>query len=318
MKKVLFVLSMMLCVVLFSCSEKDDFVEVVKQEVKSDADRDSNKAWGDLRDAVYHLNNSGPYRPDFTRSRIGQFFTRLWGIIKRTVQADAEAALLTYEKTGTVECAIAGGALGSIIHIIEKEKADSVAPSRLAACANYSMTNNPLNTGIPTFAGATILADSTGYLHNYIIIDKYNANPAYFYSPSINTDSLLNSICGIFTAKKGGSQSSLYSTIHSNTFLNSMFSTINSNIDNVHSAISQLPGVDTNSLNFVYNYIESISQMTSNQLINTYTVSVLNQIQISEITDSEKLALKAGVLTAYASMALWTEYYIMVGEFDDL
>lgn len=312
MKKIYFVMSLMLSVALFSCNNSEDLVEPVKQDVKTDDRSDDNKAWEDLRVSVEYLNarTFGECHKGVTRGKVATLLGKIWNKIKEVARADADAAVAALENGNSVDNAVISGIAGSVLNVIGKESKDSVASLRLPACSNYSLTNGTLSDAIPLQRPNPSLLDSIGYFHNHVIIEKYNDNPALFYSQNNCNDSLLYSICSIYATEKGVSAAPFYSSLHNSDVMTAIFN--ENNGSGLH-CLCYLSGVNSQHLDFIHDFVDDLGDLQVSQ-VKTYTISMINEIDNSNLSSSAKNSLKAGVVTAYASLILWIEYYYMVGE----
>ena len=316
MKKLSFVLSILLSVTMFSCNENEEVIEDSNPKPIINLNHESNDAWQELFASTEQLNWEfhENYGYKTTRGPILPWLKRVWDKIKDTVVADAASAVKGYTGTGTAEGAVVCGVLGSIVHIISKESVDSVSLRRIPACNNYTLTYNSLSNTVISDSCGLVPLDSAGYMHNKVVIEMFNDNPNSFYAGLNDCDTLLSNVCDYYSYETNYSSSSLYGTLHNATIINNIYNTVRSNPTNVYPAFLNMAGVDTECLHFVNDYIENISEMSDLQVLNTYTEHILNKILRSNVASSEKEAMKAGVLVARSSMALWIEYYNMVGE----
>lgn len=312
MKKLTFVLSILLSVTMFSCSENEEPDEPFEKEEDTEAKKDENKAMTDLLASVEDLTDKYLNCRQFLPSRS----TNAGLIDTSTVIADADSKPL-------IECflgrrvgigkALMEGIRNSLEAAGRTDQLSQVtAIRRISSCPGFTFTSAPLNDVVYNNANPTEL-DSIGYWHNKIIIDWYNANRAKLYTDYIEGDSILYDICGFYAAEKGLLQDDIYSSVTSDPDYSDMKILISNVIQNhgmseeLHQALCLRPNSNVGCLQFVKNYIDAIVVMEEGQ-ISKYNQGVLEAIEQSIITDDMKDALKASVLVANASVKLWNEY----------
>lgn len=321
MKKVLFVLSMMLMsVCVISCSNKEESVVDTVSYVEEESSE--KEAFEVLRQQIACLNES--YGLYSGISEIGQtrisFFKRFFA----TLYADAVGGIVGAGIGGSVAALCGTGVSGVIIGSIVGGTIGSVLFSCVVACAQsieyaFSGTSTAYMHAKQQLLSELVFADpseaekidSIGYYHDSAILNIFQNSPnlSSYYSASALVDSIFvhHDDLGISSGMLSVSSPDSIK----NRILSSLYDYFLANEDD--ETFTTIPsGKLWNDYSEELSLAEDYAQdITSNYItdVHGYTSRYLDLISGSTLTQQSKDVLKGSILVGYASYKLWNSSF---------
>ena len=306
MKKLYFVLSMMLSVTLFSCSGDDDCRENSNSRFENPSRNDESMAWKELKTNLEVLGGKYDYA---THTRVGE--PKIWpfDILVTDCVVGFVVRSLTHNSGLATICASIASERERMNHYLDIIGLDKhYAPSN----PTYTFASNSLEGLFFQDASNRTAVDSVGYKHNLMILDINDGNDFSF--NYIFSDSIYDDVCGYYSQDNLAQQVSILSLFNNDQTVRLVDASVRSAIQNDSTAegilntLLLLPGTNEDALQTLYHYSAKLYELEDSQ-ISSYTSDVLEKVESSALKPEIIEDLKVGILIGHASRKLWNGYF---------
>lgn len=303
MKKVIFILSVLLTAGLFSCSVSED--DSTAYDYRMGDAHVREPAWEDLKASIESIG--AEYEPS-SQTRVGGI-VRVWPL--SVLYTDCAVGFCVYSLSNSVGLAVILGSLASE-RANEQFLFERLCQSSGGSNVPYYFSPTALDGLFFVPSVSRTAVDSVGYMHNKVILDINDGNNfTYNY---IFSDSIYNDVMGYYAQGNSAIQQSLLSQFENDFTLHAVDASIkdallnDSSANGIYNTLALFNGVNEDGLQTLYDYTERLYNLDDSQ-ISDYTNKVLSTIENSDLRPQDIEELKVGVFIGFSSRKLWNGYY---------